>query len=56
VRLTFPDSAIAPDSSGALALGVDAAADLFTAARTAEGASPKTVVWYRYSGPVASPP
>jgi hypothetical protein len=41
------DSTIAPDSSGPLALGLGAAADLFIAARAAEGASPKTVVWYR---------
>jgi hypothetical protein len=43
---SFADSAIAPDSSGTLALGLGAAADLFIAARAAEGASPKTVVWY----------
>jgi site-specific recombinase XerD len=47
VRLTLlAESAIAPDSFGPLALGVGAAADLFIAARAAEGASGKTVVWY----------
>jgi site-specific recombinase XerD len=44
---SLADSAMAPDSSGPLALGLGAAADLFIAARAAEGASPKTVVWYR---------
>jgi integrase/recombinase XerC len=45
---SFSDSGVAPDSSGPIPLGLGAAADLFCAARAAEGASPKTVVWYRY--------
>jgi hypothetical protein len=48
VRLTsFTDSAIVPDSSGPLALSLGAAAHLFIAAKAAEGASGKTVVWYQ---------
>jgi integrase len=43
----FVDSGVAPDSSGPIPLGLGAAADLFCAARAAEGASPRTVEWYR---------
>jgi hypothetical protein len=45
--MTFPDSGIAPDSSGPLALGLGAAADQFIAAKAAEGASPKTFAVHR---------
>jgi integrase/recombinase XerC len=41
------DSRIALDSFGPIPLGLGAAADLFCAARAAEGASPKTIIWYR---------
>jgi hypothetical protein len=41
------DSGIALDSSGPIPLPLGAAADLFCAARAAEGASPKAVIWYR---------
>jgi len=44
---SFADSAAALDSFGPIPLGLGAAADLFCAARASEGASPKTVVWYR---------
>jgi integrase len=44
---SFADSGIALDSSGPIPLGLGAAADLFSAARAAEGASPRTVEWYR---------
>jgi site-specific recombinase XerD len=40
-------SGIAPDSGGIPAIGIGAAVDLFCAAKAAEGASPKTTVWYR---------
>jgi integrase/recombinase XerC len=45
---SFGRSGVAVDSAGPIPLGLGAAADLFCAARAAEGASPKTVVWYRY--------
>ena len=41
------DSGPALDSVGPVPLGLRAAADLFCAARAAEGASPRTVDWYR---------
>jgi hypothetical protein len=44
---SFADSAAALDSFGPIPLGLGAAADLFCVARASEGASPKTVVWYR---------
>jgi len=36
-----------PDSFGPIPIGVGAAVDLFCAAKAAEGASPRTVEWYR---------
>jgi site-specific recombinase XerD len=36
-----------PDSATSLAIGLGAAADFFCAAKAAEGASPRTVEWYR---------
>jgi hypothetical protein len=55
VRLTLPQlvpdsfgaSGIALDSGGVLAIGIGAATDFFCAAKAAEGASPRTVEWYR---------
>ena len=54
MRLTLPQlvrltllPAIALDSGGVLAIGIGAAADFFCAAKAAEGASPRTVEWYR---------
>ena len=44
---SFAESGVAPDSFGPIPLGIGAAADLFCAARAAEGASPRTVEWYR---------
>lgn len=44
---SFGASEIALDSGGVLALGIGAAADFFCAAKAAEGASPRTVEWYR---------
>ena len=48
--LWAPDSwlpgAWAPDSQGPR-LSLERAIELFTAAKAAEGASPKTIVWYR---------
>ena len=44
---SFGASGIALDSGGVLALGIGAAADFFCAAKAAEGASPRTVEWYR---------
>ena len=35
------------DTSGPIPIGLGAAADLFCAAKAAEGASPRTVEWYR---------
>ena len=40
---SFADSGIAPDSCGPMPLGIGAAADLFCAARAAEGASPHRI-------------
>ncbi len=44
---SLPDSGIALVSTGPIPLGLRAATDLFCAARAAEGASPRTVEWYR---------
>ncbi len=44
---SFGASGIALDSGGVLAIGIGAAADFFCAAKAAEGASPRTVEWYR---------
>jgi hypothetical protein len=44
---SFGDSDNASDTFGPIPLGLGAAADLFCAARAAEGASPRTVEWYR---------
>jgi site-specific recombinase XerC len=44
---SFRVSGLALDSGGPIPLGLGAAADLFCAARAAEGASPRTVEWYR---------
>ncbi|HEV8698873.1 MAG TPA: hypothetical protein VGQ89_14345, partial [Candidatus Limnocylindrales bacterium] len=44
---SFGVSNVALDSAGPIPLGLGAAADLFCAARAAEGASPRTVEWYR---------
>jgi hypothetical protein len=44
---SFGASAIALDSWGVLAIGIGAATDFFCAAKAAEGASPRTVEWYR---------
>ena len=44
---SFRPPAIALDSGGVLAIGIGAAADFFCAAKAAEGASPRTVEWYR---------
>lgn len=40
-------SGIALDSGGVLAIGIGAATDFFCAPKAAEGASPRTVAWYR---------
>ena len=44
---SFRPPAIALDSGGVLAIGIGAATDFFCAAKAAEGASPRTVEWYR---------
>ena len=44
---SFGASGVALDSGGVLAIGIGAAADFFCAAKAAEGASPRTVEWYR---------
>ena len=44
---SFGVSGITLDSGGVLAIGIGAAADFFCAAKAAEGASPRTVEWYR---------
>jgi hypothetical protein len=44
---SFGASGIALDSGGVLAIGIGAATDFFCAAKAAEGASPRTVEWYR---------
>lgn len=44
---SFGEVGIAPDSGGLAPLGIGAAADFFCAAKAAEGASPRTVVWYQ---------
>jgi hypothetical protein len=44
---SFIVSDIAPNSGGPIPLGLGAAADLFCAARAAEGASSRMVDWYR---------
>jgi integrase/recombinase XerD len=44
---SFGAPGIALDSGGVLAIGIGAAADFFCAAKAAEGASPRTVEWYR---------
>jgi hypothetical protein len=43
---SFRRPAIALDSGGVLAIGIEGAADFFCAAKAAEGASPRTVEWY----------
>src|SRR5258706_3640878 len=44
---SFGASGNALDSGGVLAIGIGAATDFFCAAKAAEGASPRTVEWYR---------
>ncbi len=44
---SFGASGIALDSGGFLAIGIGAATDFICAAKAAEGASPRTVEWYR---------
>jgi hypothetical protein len=44
---SFDAPGIALDSGGVLAIGIGAATDFFCAAKAAEGASPRTVEWYR---------
>jgi len=44
---SFGAPGIALDSRGVLAIGIGAATDFFCAAKAAEGASPRTVEWYR---------
>src|SRR5436190_18880111 len=44
---SFRPPAIAFDSGGVLRIGIGAATDFFCAAKAAEGASPRTVEWYR---------
>jgi site-specific recombinase XerD len=44
---SFGASGVALDSGGVLAIGIGAAAGFFCAAKAAEGASPRTVEWYR---------
>ena len=44
---SFGASGIALDSGGVLAIRIGAATDFFCAAKAAEGASPRTVEWYR---------
>ena len=39
--------ATSPDSLGPIPIGMGAALDLFCAAKAAEGASPRTLEWYR---------
>ena len=46
-RDSFGAPGIALDSGGILAIGIGAATDFFCAAKAAEGASPRTVEWYR---------